>query len=443
MESIAARAPSNRWPFWVWSLQFIPALLAIVLGLKRLSGGVEFQTDSRLSVVILIIGIVWTAITAAALLLPRGRLWLFRRRLELALSGSVILVGLILVDVGLNLLGVVPTVADQRAVSIAYTYSAYTNRRLVPKPIEVTGQDDIYINRRGFRGTEIEGKKKPGRIRIAFLGGSQVFDYAGGGWPAFVGANLGRRDYDVEIINGGVPGHTSTDSLTKLLTDIWSLQPDIVFVCNGWNDIKYFNRLSPEWPYRGLPPREARSWRRDWRIYPSGLDRYLSVSAIYRQFRWGIAQLLYDEEGGARRKNTRTDLTRSGDLGHRQFHLNIALAIELARRIGARPVLCKQAHMVTAAGDGKGQIEGRNYARRILNRSPAEAIAAFTIAHDVIDNLARREKVPVVDMHKALSGQQAYFVDGIHFSHAGSDAAAKLVSEALEPLLADLAGRAP
>ena len=144
-----------------------------------------------------------------------------------------------MIDVLVTALGWSPTVAEQRAHSITYTFGPFTSYRLIPKKILVKGGDPIHINRRGFRGAEIVGKKKPGNSRIVILGGSQVFDYNGGDWPAMLGEELRRRGHDVDVINAGVPGHDTTRSLVKLLTDIWTLEPDVIVLCQAWNDIKY------------------------------------------------------------------------------------------------------------------------------------------------------------------------------------------------------------
>jgi len=127
---------------------------------------------------------------------------------------------------------------------------------MVPKDILVDDGTPIHIDKRGFRGPGISTVKPPGTTRIVFLGGSHVFDYLGGSWPMMAGDELRGRGREIEVISAGVPGHGSTDSLAKLLTDIWGLAPDIVFFCQAWNGIKSFTRLSPALPYRGRPPEE-------------------------------------------------------------------------------------------------------------------------------------------------------------------------------------------
>ena len=50
------------------------------------------------------------------------------------------------------------------------------------------------------------------------------------------------KGHHVEVINAGIPGHTSGDSLGRLYTEIWQWKPDYVIMYEAWNDIKYFNQ---------------------------------------------------------------------------------------------------------------------------------------------------------------------------------------------------------
>lgn len=360
----------------------------------------------------------------------------------MCLSAVVIVLCLAATDVALSLSGLVPTIEDQRARSIAYSFGLQTRHRLVAKDILVGDGGAIHINRRGFRGREIDTRKDPGVVRILFLGGSQVFGFRGGDWPSTVGEKLRRLGYAVETINAGVPGHTTFDSLGKLLADAWTLEPDIIVLCQAWNDIKYFRWLTAETPYRGPAPTRPLSWRKDWRLYPDGVDRVLSFSSIYRQFRWGIANLFYFEEGD-RRINADDPAGPDNSItpwGPKQYRLNVNLIADLAESIGAELVICKQAKLATAGGGGEAQKAAREYGRRNTGLVQKALMRAFATTYSIIDKIAEVRGIGVVDMNGALSGRKTYFRDGIHFSVAGGRAASELVAETLLPLVARAAG---
>lgn len=434
-EGDGARVAAVRWPLLVWCAQLVPASLVLVVGLVRMGRG-EPNSGSLTSIVAAGLGAAWLLGTLVPLAVRVGRDWLVENRKEWLLTGGVLVAGLVVTEVTLGVAGLVPSIADQRARSLGYTFGHFSSYRLVPKEVVVDGGETIHINRRGFRGPEIESPKPRGRVRIVFLGGSHVFDYdgGGGGWPARAGEILRDRGLDVDVVNAAVPGNTTTDALATLLTDVWVLEPDIVFVCGGWNDAKYFPRVGRGAPLRELPPPEPASWRRDWRIYPEGLDRLLSISALYRLVRWGIATTLFTREGvgpdtwsapvgGGRRFD---------EWGPRQLRLNLELLATLTDRVGADLVLCRQARRVGPADPAAGETAA--YARRTTGLSLDELERAFEAIDGTVADLAARGATQV-DMHAALSGNAANFTDAIHFSPAGSRAAGELVATALEPLV--------
>lgn len=252
-----------------------------------------------------------------------------------------------------------------------------------------------------------------------------------------VGEKLRHVGHDVEVINAGVPGHVTFDSFAKVLTDIWTLEPNIIFLCQAWNDIKYFPWLTPEIPYRGLPPTKAVSWQKDWRLYPNGIDRVLSSSAIYRQYRWGIGQLLYFEEGGQRTNAGRSEKVNNTitQWGTKQYRLNLTLIADLSDAIRAELIICKQAHLAVVGGTGPDQEAARDYGVRNTRLSHAALMRAFELTYSIIDEIAEDAGVKISDMNEGLSGRKEYFLDGIHFGPMGSHAASNLVYEALLPLV--------
>ncbi|MCZ6771139.1 MAG: hypothetical protein O7G83_04000, partial [Proteobacteria bacterium] len=252
-----------RWPLWIWGLQLFPAGGLLAYGGWRLRFALAGNGADLISILILCCAGLWLALVMTGLLTATARWWLVQRRREWCLSALTTIICLVIADLVFTMTGLVPTVEKQRAHSLGYSYGEFTGYRLVPKDVKVDGGPAIHINRRGLRGAEIIPEKPAGRTRIVFLGGSHVFDFHGGGWPGIVGDLLKGQGRDVEVLNAAVPGYSSTHAQAALLTDLWILQPDIVFMCSAWNDVKYFARLNPAAPFRGLPPIEPISWRKD------------------------------------------------------------------------------------------------------------------------------------------------------------------------------------
>ena len=424
-----------RWPLWFWALQLIPACVFIAYGVWRLKIGLNVEGTNLTSVLVVCLGGLWSVVVLAGLLMPNARRWLVQSRREWCLSAILSIVCLAVADLVLSLTGVVPTVDEQRARSLGYSYGKFTSYRLVPKKIPTVDGRVMHINNRGLRGAEIVPQKPAGHTRIIFLGGPYVFDFHGGNWPEMVGDLLKRRGRDVEVLNAGVPGYNSTHAQAALLTDYWILQPDIVFMCNAWNDVKYFARLNPAAPYRGLPPNEPISWRKDWRIYPTGIDRLFTASSIYRKFRDGLVRFLITEEGfkiyGVGFDDWRPENPDAfGIWGPQQYRLTLEVIAEITEQIHAQLVLCKQTRR--SPGPGSAGVEVRDYTLRNTGLSQSALTRAYEVCDAVIDDIAQARDIFVVDMDKALSDRAEYFHDPVHFNPVGSAAAAQFVARQLD-----------
>jgi uncharacterized protein YjbI with pentapeptide repeats len=98
------------------------------------------------------------------------------------------------------------------------------------------------INSFGFRGPEFSKEKPESTIRIFLVGGSTMvnaeepieFTIAGYLQKKINNLNL---DYNVEVINAGI-GSAWSKTETKMIKEkIFDLQPDLIFVYDGWNDL--------------------------------------------------------------------------------------------------------------------------------------------------------------------------------------------------------------
>lgn len=99
----------------------------------------------------------------------------------------------------------------------------------------------ITHNARGFRGSEIPMKKPAGQIRVAMIGASTIYGLAVSDEEtssAVLERTLRAKlpEVDVVVINGGVPGWLSDDSVLNVEHRILPLEPDILVVMDGRNE---------------------------------------------------------------------------------------------------------------------------------------------------------------------------------------------------------------
>lgn len=94
----------------------------------------------------------------------------------------------------------------------------------------------VTVNAHGFRGPPIQTDKPEGTKRILIVGDSTVYGHGVGQTATFahlLDASLGPS---IEVINLGVPGYSSAQSLNLLSLRGWKLHPDLVIVASLWSD---------------------------------------------------------------------------------------------------------------------------------------------------------------------------------------------------------------
>lgn len=105
-------------------------------------------------------------------------------------------------------------------------------------------------NSRGFRGPEFTTEKRPGMFRIVALGDSATFggvaDHACD-WPSQLQRELDMRaPNQYEVNNGGVEGYGTWHVRQRLQHEVVQLNPDMIIVLVGWNDLYAYNRLEAQ-----------------------------------------------------------------------------------------------------------------------------------------------------------------------------------------------------
>ena len=294
--------------------------------------------------------------------------------------------------------------------------------------------DVLMINEAGLRGGSFVRSKPQGTRRILILGGSAVFDLKapqGRDWPTQVENRLHAAGLtDLQVINAGIPGHASADSLGRLVTSLWTLEPDILLLYNAWNDIKFFRELSAGRPLLSLiEPFDPRA--NPFQNYRGVLDRFLARSQLYIKLRnlYFLRRQRLGIEGGL----PFDDLVDTYDpLAVRQYRLNLELFVDASRNLGARPILLTQASLVSSAATDEDRARV-GIAYQGLTHEALER--AFNECNETVLVVARDKETDVIDVAAALAGQPELFVDHIHTTEFGSEELARTVAEQLVKLL--------
>jgi len=109
-----------------------------------------------------------------------------------------------------------------------------------PKPNWSRGKNKH--NSLGYRGDEIDIPKPKGEFRIVCMGGSTTYtgkveDYTLA-YPALLEKELRAKGYDnVKVINSGIDGWSSYESLINFELRVLDLEPDMIIIYHATNDI--------------------------------------------------------------------------------------------------------------------------------------------------------------------------------------------------------------
>lgn len=291
-------------------------------------------------------------------------------------------------------------------------------------------RDDV--SARGYRGEDVAIPKPEGVMRIITLGGSTTYGHAltaDEAYPARLQAIL-RADIasSIEVINLGVPGYFSLDSLISLATRGIALQPDIVIVYDGVNDaaLRIFQ--------------DAACTGGDNPLFGMGLDRGiwqtdetpLPPSALYRlvaiRLGWLRDPAIFDAElrktglcpPEPQGVNPLDTLASNPPL---LFERNLRGMTALAEAAGARVVLATFAWDRAAL---QAQVDGAP------EQYQAEAlIRAIDEQNALVRTLASELNVTLADLAAAMDDPVYFQGDHVHMTAAGTQRQAELFAQAL------------
>jgi hypothetical protein len=314
---------------------------------------------------------------------------------------------------------------------------------------------DIVFNQLGFRGPDIELRKPPRTIRIAFLGASTTQGIWPWSYPEFVVHDLNTwaraqgLDVTFEAINAGRSGESSSGIAAIMKYEVAPLRPDIVIYYEGANE------FNPGALAQTTDAGGSRAGR--WFMTLSGLPL-----EHYSAFANRIYELLF-RRGGPQAEPAkplhivRFDLSqsdpdlKSGDL---PFNLSrqaqdIHEAAEISRHIGATMFLSS---FVFIAQDGlRLDPELHRFILHGLNveYSPltyAEIRQAADFQNRVFRKIADVEQIRFIDLARYFPQDPNLFFDTVHmWSPKGVRLQGWIVAQLIAPAIRDAlsGGRLP
>jgi lysophospholipase L1-like esterase len=286
----------------------------------------------------------------------------------------------------------------------------------------------------GFRGPRIEMAKAAGTRRIAFLGASTtygIFVDADEAYPALVGAMLDKTQGAWEVINAGVPGWLSTESLIDFQLRVLPFDPDVVVILQGRNEIL---------------PQAYDGFQRDYTHFRRPGFNYSVSNYMHKEvFRWSHLAMLACTLRGERFGWSETEehplyggivwenrpdpaqAMRNLDDPARMDTLRCCLEnmIELSRARGMTVLVCTMAFR-----PDKLALDELDQDPRLDERLGVQVERNNELAREVAGRLG----ATVVEMAQ-LSAREDLFVDDCHMRPEGHRLEAQMIYDALAPLL--------
>jgi len=286
----------------------------------------------------------------------------------------------------------------------------------IPRPLDHVGS--IHVNSLGFRGPEIEQPKPVGRVRVAFLGGSTTFCGEASSfqatWPARVVASLAADAPDLafDLVNAGGPGYSTAESLRNLQFRVAPLQPDLIVIYHGTNDLTADTRRLAL--AQGLYESESAS--------ESVGEYWLTYHLISKNLKY----LFRTSERAVPR------LTFEPRALSAPFHERLRALVTRSQAVA--PLVCLVTFS-TRIRDGQPTELQRAAAASALYYMPfldvPGLLAGYQEYNRVVREVARETGALLVEGEDAIPGDFEHFTDSVHFQDAGSELQAARVVLAL------------
>lgn len=299
-----------------------------------------------------------------------------------------------------------------------FPYYLYRNR-----PYSKIGNAQ-QVNSEGYRnGTTEFGKKEKGKIRILAIGGSTTYgwlikDYQDT-WPSQLEKILNEKfDDRVEVINAGLPGGLSTESLIGFILKDKFLEPDIVIFHNGGNDSAplFYKEYYPDYRYHRavvgadkLRPGERKLVKK---------SNFIRLLYAFWMSKADLSSIRPDPVEKVEPKEALENVRNNTPIG---FERNMSTLIEQTLSIGATPIIFPF-HLAKAKVFELIPEDAR-YAQKLYQAS-AEALDKNKA---VLKSLSTRYLVPYFEMDQDKIPLE-YFFDHCHMKPEGDRIKAEFIA---------------
>ena len=311
-------------------------------------------------------------------------------------------------------------VLQEKSMSNGHPYLAY-----VPKSDYETDHGKPYRktshNAAGYRGPLVAKPKPEGVYRVLCLGGSSTHGQTPNTdedtWPARLQVHLRdlAPDRKIEVINFGVYGYSTFESLVNLSFRGLEYEPDLVLVYHTINDMR-----CALYKLGGEVQTDNSHWRAIWpKVMPSPGESTLEKSLVYSALRKRFTHYLdrfktLDAFAIVNYDPSHPDpyAGPTSDVGFDSFRRNLRSIHAIARSAGAEVMFISQAcdREDILSGSRKEQWQAMDRMTQILQESAHKLGAAYCDAAPALE-VASKALAPEVEALQQQSKELAKNVD--------------------------------
>jgi hypothetical protein len=310
-----------------------------------------------------------------------------------------------------------------------------------PREVYVNERDGLEAKDYLFR-TDSEGFIMPSKrfddpdLVLAFLGGSTTECYyvdERKRFPALTGRLLGEKlNKKVNSYNCGRGGNNTLHSINVLINKVIPLKPDFVIMSHSISDLMTLVYEKSYW--NDNPTRSALvSAYKSKNIY--SLSEWLINARTV--FVPNIYHFIEDaKETGARDEFAHirgTSVNLNEKLAGKEFKLNLQMFVNICKARNITPVLATEASRLKMSPD---DVVYAHLAGALkLNIRFVQIYSAALYFDNIIREVGRENDIPVIDLAKLIPKTNEYIYDAYHFSNAGSELAAEIITKELYNLI--------
>lgn len=291
----------------------------------------------------------------------------------------------------------------------------------------------VAINSRGFRGREFAETKTPGVMRIITLGSSSTFGYYDRDhetYPHYLEQRLNETlgpQGKVEVLNLGIPHLRSEEILALFYAEVLSLHPDVVTFYEGVNDAARGNPSVHEGNSKNLSQRQKESEKTLLKMAYGMVRDHLIIVAFLDSIRQNmIAEPVFNSQQVEQHiTGTSEHFLANIDTLYRECQQRGILFVALKQQAKShlvkeedmkRVTYAQEVHMVKTKLEKEGAIKTREL-----------HLLAHSILTTDLENWATSNRVPFVDVQKALDQDRDVLLSWVHLSPRGN----RLIADAL------------